>query len=290
MPLSQEVVHVYCSYCGKNEVIKFGSYQGTPRYFCKVCGRKFKNDNCMFHMSVPVPYIEYVLNSYYSDIKISNIRENMKIKYDYCPSSALVRLWVKKYTSRACEMLKDYRPAVGRTWALNEIILMLNKRRFWVYEIMDDRTNYILQLEMFLEGKPSFKAIINKVREKTGVTPENIMVYIPISRFKEAVKGSGYAFQHVPKETYADRHRIGITGHPEIYDTQIYRIKNENNIRTQKTAAEYFEGLQIHHNYFWTDKILNGRTPAEAAGIDYPWHRWGELIVSSCGVIPNSYH
>jgi transposase-like protein len=32
---------IICKNCGSEAVVKFGSYKGVPRYWCKACKRKF---------------------------------------------------------------------------------------------------------------------------------------------------------------------------------------------------------------------------------------------------------
>jgi len=41
---------IKCKNCGSTAVIKFGSYKGSTRFYCKVCKGKFKADNSLFHM------------------------------------------------------------------------------------------------------------------------------------------------------------------------------------------------------------------------------------------------
>ena len=41
---------ITCKYCGSGGVLKYGTYKGVPRYWCKVCQRKFKADDTTFHM------------------------------------------------------------------------------------------------------------------------------------------------------------------------------------------------------------------------------------------------
>ncbi len=42
--------NITCKYCGAEAVVKFGTYKGVQRYWCKVCQRKFKADDSLFHM------------------------------------------------------------------------------------------------------------------------------------------------------------------------------------------------------------------------------------------------
>ena len=52
-----------CKYCGAEGVVKYGSYKGVQRYFCKVCQRKFKGDDALFHMKVSPEYISSALST-----------------------------------------------------------------------------------------------------------------------------------------------------------------------------------------------------------------------------------
>jgi len=234
-------------------------------------------------MGVPAQYVEYVLNSYYDGMKIKDIRETMKLNFGYCPSPTLIHLWIEKYTAMASEMVRDHRPVAGKTWVLNEMILMLYRQKLWTYELIDDKTGYILASSISMQRKPFIRPFLQKIIAITNIIPSVIMVYIPVSRYKELKKGVDYPFVHVPKETYADRHRIGITGNSSLYDTDKYRIKNTHNLRTPETAGKYLTGLFIHHNYFRRNPDLNNRTPAEAALISYPYHSWKALVERSIG-------
>jgi hypothetical protein len=278
MTSSWENDRLKCKYCGGNAIVKCGSYLGIPRYFCKLCKRKFKNDNHAFRMSVPVEYLAYVLNSYYGGAKFEDIRINLKKHFGCNPSATLVRLWINKYTALASRMMENHHTAVGATWVLNEMVLVLNKQRVRIYEVVDNRTYYLLALEFTLSNKIIVKSLIRRASEKAGIIPELILVHMPPSRFKKMMGGAGYVFAHVPKETYADIHRIGISGNGRIYDTGKYQLKNVNAIRTVSTASTFFNGLALHYNYFEGLESLKGQTPAEAAKIDYSCHTWQELI------------
>ena len=50
---------ITCKYCGAGGVVKYGSYKGVQRYWCKVCQRKFKDDDTTFHMKVSPQFISW---------------------------------------------------------------------------------------------------------------------------------------------------------------------------------------------------------------------------------------
>ncbi len=106
---------VHCKYCDSTAVVKFGTYKGVQRYFCKVCQRKFKADNTLFHMKVSSEHISTALSMYYSGSSISDIRNHLKQEHGYYPSKHVVFEWVDKFTSLAAKQFQNVRPKVGDT-------------------------------------------------------------------------------------------------------------------------------------------------------------------------------
>jgi transposase-like protein len=271
---AQEGKTVRCKYCGTHEIVKYGSYKGIPRYFCKSCGRKFKDDDQVFHMSIPAAYIECVLNLYYSGMHINDIRNSLQQNFSYYPSATLIHFWIDKYTEKAEQMTHNGQPQVGDTWVAGERPIRLNGKRGWLYEIIDDETFFLLaSLIVPTRTTDLAKKLIQRASEVARKKPKIVMVYIPFSAFNSMEKGADYLSQQVPRETFADRYRIGI-----LSDANMSRIRNLNSLRTITTAERFFKGLSIHYNYFESNEKLKGQTPALAAKINYPFHSWKDLI------------
>ena len=45
--------NITCKYCGVSGVVKYGTYNGVQRYWCKNCKQKFKGDGHLFYSQVP---------------------------------------------------------------------------------------------------------------------------------------------------------------------------------------------------------------------------------------------
>ena len=76
--MTEIVTKVTCKHCDSEAVVKYGSYKGVPRYWCKVCQRKFKGDDSLFHMKVPPEYISCALNMYYTGSSIEDICQHFR--------------------------------------------------------------------------------------------------------------------------------------------------------------------------------------------------------------------
>jgi hypothetical protein len=44
------------------------------------------------------------------------------------------------------------------------------------------------------------------------------------------------------------------------------------------SALEFIDGWLVHYNYLRPHHRLDDRTPAEVAGIDYPYRNWSDII------------
>jgi hypothetical protein len=49
-------------------------------------------------------------------------------------------------------------------------------------------------------------------------------------------------------------------------------------LKTFESMNEFLQGWVIHYNFFRPHLSLNDRTPAQMAGINFPYHNWKELI------------
>jgi transposase-like protein len=90
---------IACKHCNSEAVVKFGTYKGAQRYWCKSCQRKFKAGDTLFHMKTPTNQVSSALNSYYEGMSIKAIRGS-------------VCIWLEIFSSRAILYSKALRGGV----------------------------------------------------------------------------------------------------------------------------------------------------------------------------------
>ena len=88
---------IICKYCGAGGVVKYGSYKGVQRYWCKVCQRKFKGDDTTFHMKVSPEFVSSALELYYTGSSIDDICQHFRNSKGYHPSKSVVFNWIEIY-------------------------------------------------------------------------------------------------------------------------------------------------------------------------------------------------
>ncbi len=134
-----------CNLCTSDDIIKYGTYKGVQRYYCKSCGSKFKKDGTLFHMKTPANHVSSALNMYYEGMSIKAIRRNLQQEYGNMPSTATIYEWIMKYIQYATDSIKDFQPdKIGDTWIADETVLGIDGTNAWLWDIIDEKTRFLL--------------------------------------------------------------------------------------------------------------------------------------------------
>jgi putative transposase len=183
---------VTCKDCGSTAIVKFGTYKGNQRYYCKECKRKFKDDNTAFHSKKPTEWETSAVDMYFRGMAISDIQGNLKQIHGYSPSYSVIYKWINKYTDLARKHFRDVHPDVGDIWIADETMLDVDgNHKVWFYDIIDRDTRFLLASRVTLS--------------RTTVDAEMLM--------KDAEKCAGKK----PKEVLTDHNYSYVNGIPDAY-------------------------------------------------------------------------
>jgi transposase-like protein len=168
---------IKCKNCGSTAVIKFGSYKGVPRFYCKSCNRKFKADIDNFHGKVPSEYVSSALSMYYSGMSVNDICTTLKQEHGYYPSNSVVYYWIDKYTPLAIKHFQEYHPQVGDVWIADETMLNLDgEHSIWFYDIIDRDTRFLLASRVAISRTTNDAEILMERAEKcAGKKPKEVL-------------------------------------------------------------------------------------------------------------------
>jgi len=267
---------VICKNCGSNATVKFGSYKGVPRYWCKSCKRKFKADNALFHMKVSHEHISSALSMYYAGMSISDISSHLKQEHDYYPPKSVVYQWITKYTEAAIKQFKDYHPQVGDTWVADETVLKVGGHKVWLYDIIDERTRFLLASRLALTRTTHDAEMLMREAAKTaGKKPKGIITDKNYSYLDGIELTFGGDTEHITSKGFTIKPNTNLI--ERWHGTLKERTKVMRGLKDVDSAIEFTDGFLVHYNYFRPHETLKGKTPAEAAKVDYPIKNWGEL-------------
>ncbi len=174
---------ITCKNCGSEAIVKFGSYKGVPRYWCKACKRKFKADEDVFHMKVPAEYVNRAVGEYYAGLSINDIRNLLKQDYGYYPSKSVVWKWIIKYTDLAINQFRGFHPQVGDVWTSDETMVDLDKQlKVWIYNVIDEKTRFLLASRIALSRTTHEAEMVMKEAERrTGKTPKQVLTALSLT-------------------------------------------------------------------------------------------------------------
>jgi hypothetical protein len=264
-----------CKYCGEKAVVKYGKYKNQQRYFCKLCKRKYKSPDYLFHMKMPLIIVSNVLDKFYRGLTIFEIIKCLKEDCRYTPSRSLIHRWINKYTIAAEQYFMGQHPVCGDTWLINETPVTVGGRHnVYLCDIIDESTQYLLVSYVFDGNKDEVQKAIKKAIHCAGKAPKVIRAckYCDnIRKFYKACKVNKILFQKniYPSVNLEDRFTITFNG-----NTQLGRP-----FMTLRTLDIYNRGWSIYYNYFKPNPLLNRHTPAEISLVYNGISSWHDLLL-----------
>lgn len=273
---------VICKYCDSESVIKYGQVKGIQRYYCKDCGRKFVSTDTIPKMQTPTKVIADSLNMHYEGMSLNEIRRNFIQQDNNYVSKVTPYNWEKRFTKIAVKEADKYTPNVGNVWQSDETVIHNNfggkKKRLWLIDIIDRDTRFMLATKLSRSRNKSDIALAMKeAKDKAGKSPKRIIT----DGWRGYVDGIELVFgadtEHVQSTPFVDKSKS--TNIVErVQGTLKERTKVMRGLKTFESMRDFLKGWVIHYNYFRPHLSLNDRTPAEVAGIDFPYKNWKELI------------
>ena len=120
---------IKCKYCQSEAILKFGTYKGVQRYWCKSCERKFKADDTTPHMKTDASEVSAAVSMWFEGMSIEAINRQLLQDYGHRHYSATIFEWIQKYMKYAVDSAKDYHPKVGDIWIADETYVRVDKLR-----------------------------------------------------------------------------------------------------------------------------------------------------------------
>jgi len=275
--ISKENENIVCKYCGSPAKTKCGSYKGIPRYLCKSCGRKYKADDHLFYMRASPEYVAEALSSYYNNITLKEIQAEIKDKYGFSAAQSTIYRWIERYTKKLVNITQELKPQVGDTWLVSGITLRIARFHLSIYYVVDEKTKFLIS--SVLGSKSDYTTARPFIQEAAIIAsklPKVVLVGLPPRYCSELEETFGCEVHHLQRHSdYVDDYRELIDIYREMSESQrdfILSLKHPNTIRRSRL------GFNIHYNYFKPQESLNGKTPAEMAIVNCPFHTWQEAV------------
>jgi transposase-like protein len=261
-------VEIRCKYCNSKNLSKYGIHKNTQLWWCKECKRKFANNSAYPRTRIPADAIHSALYLYYKGVPLKSIREQLEEEYDCYPSDSTVYRWIQRNSLKGEQDIKDHHPQVGSTWLINESILMIGSKRFWVLDLLDTCTHYLLASTLTSERSlEDMKTLIESARDKVQMVPEILITRRTPKYLKDIELALGVEFHHMRIQSLAKEEKIKFSKYWMIMLKR--RRILMHNLRLDNMRQLILKGCTFYYNYYLAQRSLKGKTPSQAAKIEF---------------------
>ena len=266
-----------CKYCNSINIIKFGTYKGVQRYFCKDCQHKFIELDTLPKMKTPINEIGSVLNMYYGGMPIDAIQTQLKMQYGKYLSEPAIYKWIVRFTKEAITKTKDFKPEVGNVWLADETGINVGNRNVWLWDIIDAKTRYLLASHISLaRTTEDAQILMEKAIERAGKMP-GIVITDKLQAYIDGIDlATGGRIKHIRSKPFTDENSTNII--ERFHGTLKQRTNVIHHFKDLETARLLTEGWLIHYNFFKEHESLGNISPVKHMNLDMPFNDWNDVV------------
>ena len=273
-----------CIFCRSPNLIKWGirhnNYGDIQRFACKACGKSFTVNLGFERMKHNPQGVTAAMQLYFSGESLRNTARSLKM-IGVEVSYKTVYLWIKKYTELMERYLSTVRPQLSDTWRADEMFLKMKGNLTYLYALMDDQTRFLIAQQVAnTKYTADVRPLLELGKAVAGKKPKTFITD-GAANFHEAYLKE---FHTAKKETDTEHIRhIRLAG--DHNNNRMERFNGEVRQREKVTRtlkrmdSPILSGYRIYHNYVRPHEALEGRTPAEKAGIEIKGNdKWMTII------------
>ena len=274
-----------CKYCGSPNVVKFGTFNGVQRYWCKDCKRKFADNRALPKMKTDVKIISAALSCYFGGMPLDAIQRHLQQQFNVYYSEMGIYNWIKRFSKEAIDRVKDFKPIVGDTWLADETVLKVGGRKIWFFDVIDEKTRYLLASRL-AESRTIKNAalVMNEAKRRAGKSPKTIIT----DRLAAYIEGIELVFggsaKYIQSKPFTDVNSTNII--ERFQGTLKDRTKIIRGLKNITTAEILTDVWLVHYNFFKEHETLGNIPPAQKMGIPIPFKNWAEVISQTKVALP----
>lgn len=260
-----------CRYCDSESIVKkakrYNKYGAIQRYLCKDCGKRFSFNIGFERMHATPQIITTAMQLYFTGESFRNVQKFIALQ-GLSITHQTVYNWIKRYVALMEGYLEKIVPNVSDTWRTDELYLKIKGDTKYLYALMDDQTRFwiaqqVAESKYYQDVTPLFREA-----KKIACKLPRELVSDGATNFHVAWKKE-YRTMAGPRTKHI-RH-VHLQG--DMNNNKMERMNGEVRDREKvmrgikKMTTPILPGYQLYHNYIREHEGLEGKTPAEVAGI-----------------------
>jgi transposase-like protein len=273
-----------CLFCQSSNLKKFGVRHNKcgdlQRFLCADCHKTFSLNLGFERMKHNPQGITTAMQLYFSGESLRNTARSLRL-LGVQVSHKTVFMWIKKYTALMEKYLDKITPQVSDTWRADELFLKVHGNMKYLYALMDDETRFwIAQQVADTKYHADIHRLFKQGRKVAGKAPSKIITD-GARNFQAGIESEFYR----ESKALALVHDRDIRFNGQIHNNKMERMNGEIRDREKVTRnlktdnSPILTGMRFFHNFVRPHMGLEGKTPADVAGIKVEGkNKWVTLI------------
>ena len=217
------------------------------------------------------------VDMYFDGLSYRRVAENIG-DYFHRPTTAVtVFRWVKDLTAKAKEIVEEQKVYTGRLWVADELQVRVGGEKYWVFNVMDSKTRFVLAAYLSRERTTRAAATAMAMARERAANPPQGIKTDGLTSYQKGIKT---AFPvHPVKHIVSKGIRAIINNNlsERLQGTFRDRDKTLRGLKQRESGQAYLDGLVLNYNYFRPHQALDGKKPAEKAGAEIPFESWRDV-------------
>jgi len=274
---------IKCKYCNSTNVVKYGTFEGIQRYWCKDCKRKFADNDALPKMKTPIKIISSALSCYYGGMPLDAIQRHLQQQFGTYYTEMGIYNWVIRFSKEAIDRVKDFQPIVGDTWIADETMLKVGGKNIWFWDIIDAKSRYLLASRLSDTRTTKDAALLmNEAKRRAGKIPKKIITD-KLAAYLDGIElVFGADTEHIQSKPFVSIDSTNII--ERFQGTLKDRTKVVCGFKNMDTARLLAEAWLVHYNFFKEHETLGNIPPAVKMGAT-PIKDWAEVINKTVVII-----
>jgi len=281
-----------CPSCGSTGLVKDGLRKNkngkAQRFLCKSCGYRFITNIGFEKMKNTPKVVTLVMDLYFKGVSYRKIVDHLKQFYGVKVSHVAIIKWIKKYVELMKGYIDSFTPQTSGIWHTDEMTVKLkeNKEIDWLWNLMDNDTRFLLASQLSKKREiEDARGVFAEAKALAKVQP-TFMITDGLRAYQDAFNKEFFTLknprtQHVRLAGLRKASNNNMI--ERLHGTVRERTKIMRGLDNDESAQLMMDGNRIYYNFIRPHMALNGKTPAEEAGInlDLEQNKWQSLIKQS---------
>jgi putative transposase len=274
-------------YIGKSERTANGnvmhpasSHMELPIYPPLAPPTSITNDDKIPKMKTPARQIASAIGMYYGGMSLDAIQQQFKQDYDLDMSESNYWNWVKRFTKKAIQQSKNFKPEVGDTWVADETYMKLGDKTVYFWDILDTKSRYLLASHAsFSRGSREARHLMKLAQNRAGKTPKVVIT----DKLRSYVAGIEDAFGADTKHIQGGPFKVLSSGEStaqieRFHKTLEQRTKVFEKFKDIASIKLLTDGWLINYNFFKQNEGCGNIPPAQVASKVVPFKDWNDVV------------